>query len=97
MKTSPFQKCLTWVYENFKRNTAKMLIWTGTAGWGLSSLAQVGAVLFNPKISKEQKGFLVPQEILDACVNIGSFFIITQSAKKLFQKWHQQGKLLRKK
>ena len=93
MKTSPFQKCLTWVYENFKRNTAKMLIWTGTAGWGLSSLAQVGAVLFNPKISKEQKGFLVPQEILDACVNIGSFFIITQSAKKIISKMASTGKI----
>ena len=88
---------LDWIYNNFKRNTAKMLVVTGTIGWGLSSLAQIGAVLFNPKIPREQKAFLVPQEVLDAVVNIGSFFLITQMTKKSSLKWLLPGKSLLKK
>ena len=90
---SPLQKGLEWVYQNFKKNTATMLVITGTVGWGLSSLAQVGAILFNPKIKKEQKGFLVPQALLDAAVNIGCFFAITQSAKKIISKLASTGKI----
>ena len=84
---------LDWIYNNFKRNTAKMLVVTGTIGWGLSSLAQIGAVLFNPKIPREQKAFLVPQEVLDAVVNIGSFFLITQMTKKVVSKMASTGKI----
>ena len=51
MNNGILQKGLEWVYQNFKKNTATMLVVTGTIGWGLSSLAQIGAVLFNPKIS----------------------------------------------
>lgn len=93
MTSYPLQKGLEWVYQNFKRNTAKMLVITGTIGWGLSSLAQIGAVLFNPKISSEQKSFLVPQEFLDAVVNIGSFFLITQGTKKVISKMASTGKI----
>ena len=39
MNSSPLQKGLEWVYNNFKKNTATMLVVTGTIGWGLSSLA----------------------------------------------------------
>ncbi len=93
MNNSPFQKGLEWVYKNFKKNTATMLVVTGTIGWGLSSLAQIGAVIFNPKISKEQKSFLVPQEFLDAVVNIGSFFMVTQATKKIISKMASTGKI----
>lgn len=93
MNSSPFQKGLEWVYNNFKKNTATMLVVTGTIGWGLSSLAQIGAVMFNPKIPKEQKSFLVPQEFLDAVVNIGSFFLVTQATKKIISKMASTGKI----
>ena len=83
---------LNWVAENFRKDASKMLIWTGVAGWTLSSLAQVGAVLFNNKISNEKKSFLVPQEMADAAVNIGSFFLITQAAKKMTAKLFSTGK-----
>ena len=52
MNNSPLQKGLEWVYNSFKKNTATMLVVTGTIGWGLSSLAQIGAVMINPKIPK---------------------------------------------
>lgn len=93
MNSSPFQKGLEWVYNKFKKNTATMLVVTGTIGWGLSSLAQIGAVMFNPKFSKEQKSFLVPQEFLDAVVNIGSFFMVTQATKKIISKMASTGKI----
>lgn len=93
MKNNLFQSSLEWVYSHFKKNTAKMLVITGTIGWGLSSLAQIGAVLLNPKISPEQKSFLIPQEMADAAVNIGSFFLITQAAKKFISKMASTGKI----
>lgn len=93
MANSPIQKGFEWIYNNFKTNTAKMLIWTGVAGWGLSSLAQIGAVVFNPKIPREQKSFLVPQEFLDAAVNVGSFFLVTQATRKIISKMASTGKI----
>lgn len=93
MNNSPLQKSLEWVYNNFKKNTATMLVVTGTIGWGLSSLAQIGAIIFNPKIKKEQKSFLVPQAFLDAAINIGAFFLITQSTKKIVSKMASTGKI----
>lgn len=93
MNSSPLQKSLEWVYQSFKKNTATMLVVTGTIGWGLSSLAQVGAILFNPKIKKEQKSFLVPQALWDAAINIGAFFLITQSTKKIVSKMASTGKI----
>ena len=79
-----FQKILNWVYENFKKDASKMLIWTGVAGWTLSSLAQAGAVLFNKEIPKEQKSYLIPQELADAAINIigcKSFVFLTLFVK----------------
>lgn len=85
-------KALNWISAKFKEDASKMLIWTGVAGWTLSSVAQIGAVLFNSKISNEQKSFLIPQEFADAAVNIGSFFLVTQGAKKVVAKMFKTGK-----
>ena len=70
-----------------------MLVHTGVLGWILSSLAQVGAVVFNDKISTKQKTFLIPQEIADAAVNILSFYVVTSSVKNLASKLVSTGKL----
>ena len=93
MSKSVLQPVLNTIYKYFSKDTAKMLIVTGTLGWGLSSLAQIVAILINPKIKKEQKGFLVPQEAADAAINITSFFAITLLAKKLMSKMASTGKL----
>jgi hypothetical protein len=50
----------------------------------------------NDKIPKEQKMFLIPQEIADAGVNIVSFYLITQSFKSVALKLVNSGKLLPK-
>lgn len=89
---NPLDATLTWIAEHFRKDASKMLIWTGVAGWTLSSLAQIGAIWFNSKIPNEQKSFLVPQEMADAAVNIGSFFLITQASKKMVSKLFSTGK-----
>lgn len=87
-----FSNFLSYMAKKYKTDTSGMLIITGVAGWTLSSLAQICGVLFNPKLTKEQKGFLVPQELADAAVNIGSFFAITQVTKKVVHKLFTTGK-----
>lgn len=92
MNKTIFQKPLDWVYKHFKKDTSKMLVLTGTAGWALSSLAQIVAILVNPEISKEKKSFLIPQEFMDAVVNVGAFFGITMFTKKLVSRLCSTGK-----
>lgn len=89
---NPLQNILNWVCENFKKDASKMLIWTGVAGWALSSIAQTCGIIFNKDISTEQKGYLIPQELADAAVNIGSFFLFTQVTKKTVSKLFSTGK-----
>ena len=95
-KSSIFQRCLEWVCETFKADTSKMIIITGTLGWILSSIAQLGAIVANPKISSEKKSFLLPQEFMDAVVNVCGFFFITMLTKKCVQKMATTGKIASK-
>lgn len=88
-----FNNFLNYIAKKYKADTSGMLIITGVAGWTLSSLAQICGVLFNPKLSKEQKGFLVPQELADAAVNIGSFFAITRVTRRIVHKMFTTGKI----
>lgn len=81
------------ILEKYGEQPGKMLVHTGVLGWILSSLAQVGAVFFNDKISPEQKVFLIPQEIADAVVNILSFYVVTNSVKAIASKLVTTGKL----
>ena len=89
------------IFENFKNailtkygpNPAKMLIYTGVLGWFLSSAAQVVAIIVNDKIPKEQKMFLIPQEIADAAVNILSFYTLTSGVKYIGAKLTKTAKL----
>ena len=75
-----------------KYDASKMLIHTGTIGWIMSSIAQIAAVVMNDKISKEQKMFLIPQEFMDACVNILSFYLVTRSFAAVMNKLTNTGK-----
>lgn len=89
---NPFKGLLDKIAQKFSQDPSRMLIITGLAAWTVSAVAQIGAVLFNPKIPKEQKSFLVPQEFADAMVNIGAFFFITQFTKKTVSKLFSTGK-----
>lgn len=80
------------LYKAYSTSTGKMLIHTGVIGWVLSSAAQVCAIIFNDKLSKEQKMFLVPQELADAVVNIISFYAVTQTFSSVAKKLAITGK-----
>jgi len=92
-----FSSILEKIAKKYADDPAGMLISTGVIGWMLSSAAQICAILFNPKIPNEQKGYLVPQEFADAAVNIGSFFAITQMLKYGTKKLFDTGKFAPKK
>lgn len=94
--SSLFMRLKDSIARNYGENMGKMLIHTGVIGWVLSSAAQVAAIVINDKIPKEQKMFLIPQEIADAGVNIASFYLITQSFKSLTSKLVSTGKWLPK-
>lgn len=81
------------VLAKYGEQPGTMLVHTGVLGWILSSLAQIAAVAFNDKIPREQKVFLIPQEMADAGANILSFYIVTQSLKSLGSKLVTSGKL----
>lgn len=83
---------LNWIAKTFSKDASKMLIFTGVTGWALSSLAQIAAITFNPKIKEEQKVFLIPQEFTDAIVNIVAFFCITKFTQRMTSKLFSTGK-----
>ena len=69
-----------------------MLVTTGVIGWTISSAAQIVGIAGNSKISKEQKDFLIPQELYDAVTNILTFFLITTLTRKSVEKLFKTGK-----
>ncbi len=93
-KPSLFMQFKDVIAKKYGDNLGKMLIHTGVIGWILSSAAQVAAIVINDKIPKEQKMFLIPQEIADAGVNIASFYLITQSFKSISSRLVSTGKWL---
>ena len=95
-KPKIFKDVINHIAKVYGNHPGKMLVHTGVIGWALSSLAQVCAIIINDKIPKEQKMFLVPQEIADAGVNIISFYLITQTVKGVALKMVNMGKLLPK-
>lgn len=76
---SLFARAKNCIAKNYGDSPGKMLVHTGVIGWVLSSAAQVCAISINDKIPKEQKMYLIPQEVADAMVNIISFYAITQT------------------
>lgn len=90
---SMLDKMMENLWKKYSKDPAKILVQTGTAGWALSSAAQIIALLMNDKISTKEKTFLIPQETFDAIVNIGSFFLITSGIKKLATKLVTTGKI----
>ena len=80
------------VYTKYHNDAGKMLIHTGTIGWIMSSMAQIAGIMMNDKVTKEQKMFLIPQEFMDACINILSFYLVTRSLAGIADKLASTGK-----
>ena len=95
MNIPPQVKRITdFIFDKCSKDIGSMLIWTTIGGWVASSAAQIWAIVRNPKYTKEQKSFMIPQEISDAAVNIGAFFLITTPIKKLATKLVTTGKII---
>lgn len=88
------EKAKTTLFSSYKGDITKMLLWTGTIGWVLSSLGQIFGIAFNKKISKKEKEFLIPQEMADAAVNITCFFVLTRQVQNLAKKMVKRGKII---
>lgn len=58
-------------------NNGMFLFATAAAGWALASTAQTIGLITNKNIGKEEKKFLVPQEIMDGTFNIASYAAVT--------------------
>lgn len=58
-------------------NNGTFLFGTAAASWILASTAQTIGLMANKDISKEEKKFLVPQEILDGTFNIATYAAVT--------------------
>ena len=89
-----FDKIKVWMYKEYGNNPAKLLVHTGSIGWILSSLAQVTAIGVNDKYSKEDKQFLIPQEIADGAVNVTLFYTLTAGCKQIAEKLFESGKVI---
>lgn len=89
-----FAKAKNALFEAYKTDTSKMLLWTGTIGWVLSAAGQIAGIALNKKVSKKEKEFLIPQEIADAAVNITCFFLLTGQVKNIAQKLVKRGKII---
>ncbi len=95
-KLGMFEHIKAFLYKTYAKDPGKMLKHTGIIGWAMSSLAQVCAIIINDKIPKEQKMFMIPQEVADATVNILSFFVITNTFTGIAKKGVKCGKILPK-
>ena len=67
-------------------NRANFLKITGVTGLVLSCLAQTCAIIFNPKINRKEKSFLVPQELADGILNSSLFWFITSKTSEFAKK-----------
>ena len=59
------------------KNNGLFLFASLATAWLLASTAQTFGLVFNKKIPKEKKKFLVPQEIMDGAFNIATYAAIT--------------------
>lgn len=81
-----------YLYKHYGQESGKLIVHTGVVTWTMYSLAHVGAILFNDKIPKEQKKFLVPREIADGALNIVAFYAITNTLKNISSRLVSTGK-----
>lgn len=81
------------IIANFANDNAKFLFISAAAGWFLASSAQTFGIVANKKIDKEDKKFLIPQEIADGTANIGLYALFTAPLMRLTEKMIDNGKI----
>lgn len=89
-----FDSIKEWSFKKYSDDPSKMLLHTGTVAWILSAGAQLYGIHKNDKLTKDQKKFLLPQEFLDAVINITAFYILTNNLQNLTKKLATTGKVI---
>ena len=98
MNTEPFiRKSVNWIYKHFEKGSGAMILITSLTGMGLSTLAQTCAIIFNKKYTDKQKAFMIPQELTEGIINIGSMLLITKPTQRFVRKLVKTGKIATKK
>lgn len=75
-----------------RNNNASFLFATAAIGWVLASAAQTFGILKSKELTKEDKKFLVPQEIMDGTANIAMYAAVTTNLMKAAEKSCMPGK-----
>ncbi len=88
------QNVSQYMFDNYSKDSGKLLVHLGALGWVLGSAAQIGAVIGDKNIDKEQKKFLLPQEGADAAVNVAMYYTICDVIKRGADQLVEKGKLL---
>lgn len=85
----------TWnnIVTKCSKDNAKFLFLSAAAGWVLASAAQTMGIVVNKNIEKDEKKFLIPQEIMDGTVNIGLYALITAPLISATDKLIEAGKV----
>lgn len=75
-----------------KENNASFLFVTAALGWVLASAAQTFGLVVNKDLTKEEKKFLIPQEIADGAANIAMYAVVTTKLMKMAENLTKPGK-----
>lgn len=77
----------------YANDNAKFLFITAAVGWFLASASQTFGIVVNKKIDKDEKKFLIPQEICDGAANIGLYALVTAPLIKAADDLIDNGKI----
>lgn len=91
-KPPMLKRVANFVYEKFANKPGDFLLISGTIGWAASCVNQTVAIMINDKIPKEQKYFLIPQEITDGIVNTLLYIGFTRTFTRFGEKFVESGK-----
>lgn len=92
-KPPVMKRIANYVYKNFVNDPGHFLLVSGAIGWAASCVNQTVAIMINDKIPKEQKYFLIPQEITDGIVNTILYIAITKSFNVFGKKFVESGRI----
>ncbi len=81
------------LYEKFSEGGGNMLIFMGALGWFTAAIAQIVVLNLNKKIPKEEKGFLIKQEVADGAVNCGMYLGFTKLVQTCVNWGLEKGKI----
>ena len=83
-----------YMYNHYSKDGGKLLVHLGAASWAFGAIAQIGMLLGDKSIDKDQKKFLLPQEAADAVVNVGMYYSVCELIKRFGDSIVEKGRFL---